>query len=236
MLKTILVETSGRTTTVTLNRPDKLNAFNADIVRELQEAVYQAEKSETRVLLFKGEGKGFSGGFDLSDLESASDGDLLRRFVQVEELLQTVYHSPLATVAMVHGPCYGAAADLVAACKWRLGTPDCRFRMPGLRFGIVLGTKRLTNLVGADKARALLLRDKPFGAEEALDSGFLTEICEREVWDLRFDKIKHDGLALSAEAFEALSDRTVIDTRDADLVALIKYQFYKSVQTIFNVV
>ena len=74
----------------------------------------------------------------------------------------------------------------------------------------------------ADKARALLLRDKPFGAEEALDSGFLTEICEREVWDLRFDKIKHDGLALSAEAFEALSDRTVIDTRDADLVALIK--------------
>ncbi len=221
MWNSIAVERDGLTTVVTLNRPDKLNAFNAEIVDELLLAVQQAEQNDTRLLVFKSNGKGFSGGFDLSDVESSSDGDLLLRFVQVEALLQAVYHAPFATSAFVHGPCYGAAADLVAACQSRVATPDARFRMPGLRFGIVLGTGRLNNLVGSDEARSLLLRDKPFGADEALSKGFVTEICDQTEWVARQDQLLHDSSQLTEEAFEALTQRTTIDTRNADLAALV---------------
>ena len=222
MPEAILVEKSAERTFIKLNRPDKLNAFNATIVQELLEAVQSAKRDGTRLLVFNGEGKGFSGGFDLSDLKAVSDDDLLQRFVKVEELLQAVYYSPLSTVALVHGPCYGAAADLVAACKWRLATPEARFRMPGLRFGIVLGTGRLGNLVGSDNARTLLLHDKPFGSEEALSKGFITEICEQENWSQSLAQIQHHSTALSSHAFGAMSARLTEDTREADMEALIQ--------------
>ena len=81
------VKKDGQITRILLNRPERLNAFNADLVAALTDAVAKANRDGTRLLVFRGEGKGFSGGFDLSDLDRASDGDLLLRFVRVEELL-----------------------------------------------------------------------------------------------------------------------------------------------------
>lgn len=150
----VSVTREGSLTRVRLNRAEKLNAFNAELVDGLMHAVRTAHEDGTRLLVITAEGKGFSGGFDLNDLDAQSDGDLLLRFVRVEELLQAVHHAPFATLALVHGACYGAAADLVAACHFRVAAPDARFRMPGLRFDLVLGTRiilrRLMLSIGQD--------------------------------------------------------------------------------------
>ena len=205
-----------------LNRPDKLNAFNAELVEGLHEAVAAATQDEVRLLVFSGSGKGFSGGFDLSGLNAVSDEELVQRFVRVEELLQTVFHAPFGTMALVHGPCYGAAADLVAACQWRVATPDARFRMPGLNFGIVLGTNRLTNLVGADAAHALLLRAKPFGAAEALEHRFIQEIANEAHWPEAERRALEAVTTLSAANFAAMTERTRQSDRKADMAALVR--------------
>lgn len=207
---------------ITLNRPDKLNAFNDALVDGLSDALDRAVAESARLAVFSANGKGFSGGFDLGDIADASDGDLLMRFVRVEELLQSVFHAPLATVSLVHGPCYGAAADLAAACHWRIATPDARFRMPGPRFGIILGTRRLTNMVGADKARQLLLREKPFKADEALNTGFITEIADQADWPGIVGRIHDDVTALDAATYRRLTDRQRSDTRDSDLAELVR--------------
>ena len=218
-----LVSTSfeGPLARVCLSRPEKLNAFNDELVESLLDAVAQAGGNGTRLMVFEGEGKGFSGGFDLGGLEQMSDGDLLLRFVRVEQLLQSVYHAPFATLALIHGPCYGAAADLAVACHWRIAAADARFRMPGLRFGIVLGTRRLANILGADTARSLLLRERPFLADEALSSGFVQENCEREDWPQRIEDKLADSMALQPETFAAMAGRTVTDTRAEDMEALV---------------
>ena len=218
---TVLTETDGTITRITLNRPEKLNAFSADLVEETIAAFETAETDGTRLVVFQGAGKGFSGGFDLDGLPEMSDGDLLMRFVRVEQLLQQVYHSNVATMALVHGPCYGAAAELVAACEWRFMSPDARFRMPGSRFGIVLGTARLANLVGADAARQLVLRDKPFGAEEAISTGYINAVSDVSDWPGRLDAALAQVTALDAETYAALAGRRRIDTRDADMAALV---------------
>jgi hypothetical protein len=62
----------------------------------------------------------------------------------------------------------GAGADLVAACDWRIAAPATRFRMPGLRFGIVLGTRRFAALVGADAAHEILVTSRSFGASASI--------------------------------------------------------------------
>lgn len=222
MSSTVTVTREDTTVHVCLNRPDRLNAFSSDLVDALSAAVAEAATQETRLMIFTGAGKGFSGGFDLSDLDAMSDGDLLLRFVRTEQLLQQVYHAPFATLALVHGACYGAAADLVAACQWRVAAPGARFRMPGLRFGITLGTARLARLVGADTARSLLLRDAPFDTEEALQTGFISAVTEQTDWSSTIEQCASNAGALSPVTYATMLDRTRVDTREADMAALVQ--------------
>lgn len=218
----VSVSRDGDIVHVTLTRPDKLNSFNADLVAGLQSTVDQAGESGARLLVFRGDGRGFSGGFDLGDLERLSDGDLLHRFVKVEELLQSVFHARFATLALVHGACYGAAADLVAACRYRVATSDAKFRMPGALFGVVLGTQRLVRLVGSDTARALLFRNSAFDSTEALKAGFVSEVSEQETWStIAQDQLQAVRIVAPA-TYSLLSERIVEDTRDADLAALVR--------------
>ncbi len=222
MTDLIKYETHGPIALLTLNRPEKLNAFNDAMVAELSDALHRAVTEGARLVVFAANGKGFSGGFDLSDIDEASDGDLLMRFVRVEELLQSVADAPIATVSLVHGPCYGAAADLAVACQWRIAALDARFRMPGPRFGIILGTRRLTNKVGGDVARQLLLRDKPFKADEALDTGFITEIADQGDWPDIVERIEGQANGLDDDTYRRLVERQRQDTRDGDLAALVR--------------
>ena len=223
MSSPVSISRDGPVLQVCLNQPDKLNAFSAELVDALHAAVVSAEEDETvRLLVFTGSGKGFSGGFDLSGLEKMSDGDLLLRFVRVEELLQAVYHAPFGTMALVHGPCYGAAADLVAACQWRTCSPEARFRMPGLNFGIVLGTNRLAALVGADRAQDLLARSKPFDADEALAANFVREVAGRQAWPAAQARALDAVEALSAADYAAMTRRTRQSDREGDMAALVR--------------
>lgn len=212
----------GPVTRVTLMRPDKLNALDASIVEDLHAAVSQAAGDGTRLLVFQGEGKGFSAGFDVADLDRQSDGDLALRFVRIEMLLQAVRSAPFVTAAFVHGICFGAAADLAAVCVHRIAAPATRFRMPGLRFGIVLGTRRLAGLVGRDAARAILTGSKIFDADEALRIGFVTEIRDGQAWPERVVQLTEFAEALPAASLEHLLRITGEEADDADLADLAR--------------
>ena len=211
----------GEVLEITLNRPQKLNAFNDELIDTLLMALSDASNSGVRLVSFSGEGKGFSGGFDLSNIINFTDGDLVLRFIKIEKLLQVICHAPFATIAFVHGPCYGAAADLVAACQWRIATPDALFRMPGVRFGLILGTGRLTRLVGEDIARKLVLRDEPFNAQEALETGFLSHIIERGGWEEIKNEVLSQVSCLTYGAFDQLSSQQREDQCNADMAALV---------------
>jgi len=134
--------------TLTLNRPDKANALSDSLVRRVHELLDQVG-DETRVLVIAGAGRNFCGGFDFDDHEAQSEGDLLLRFVQINELLARLRQLPCATLAWVHGAAFGAGADIACACAFRLGTMRARFRFPGFQFGVALGTRRLIALIGA---------------------------------------------------------------------------------------
>ena len=86
-----------------------------------------------RLIVFRGNGRSFSAGFDLGDVEAQREGDLVLRFVRIEMLLQAVGTSPARTVALAHGKVFGA--DLFARCRHRIAAAGTTFRMPGLKFG-----------------------------------------------------------------------------------------------------
>jgi len=208
--------------TFTLSRPEKRNALSAELVDALIEAVARAHAGAARVLVFRGEGKNFSAGFDFSGVEAQSEGDLLLRFVRIEELLQLIASSPCMTVGLAHGRNFGAGVDLLAVCRYRVASADATFRMPGLRFGLVLGTRRFAAIVGASRARTILESSSTFDVGEALEMGFVEKIVERDGWA---EAVREAGSAASAldDVTRASLYRVLSQADDnADLADLVR--------------
>jgi enoyl-CoA hydratase len=218
----LLIEQDGVVTTLVLNRPEKRNALSAELVEAMIASIGVARDDGTRLLVVRGAGAGFSGGFDFGKLDEHSDGDLALRFVRLELLLQDIWHAPFATMALAHGACYGAAADIVASCHRRIAAPGTKFRMPGLAFGVSLGTRRLAALVGADAARKLLETSPVFGEEEALACRFLTEIRGEDGWPEAVSQAAAAAQALPQASQRLLLSQTVEDLRSQDLAVLVR--------------
>jgi len=209
-------------TRLTLNRPQKANALSAAIVESLIDAVEYAATDGTRLLILDGAGSHFCAGFDFTDAQAQSEGDLALRFIRIETLLQALYHAPCATLALAHGRVFGAGADIVASCGMRIAAPGTSFRMPGLRFGVVLGTRRLMHRIGADKAREILSTSHSFDTTEALSTGFLTGVAAAEKWPSLVTDAQNAVETLTPAAAAALHRRTVTDSRAEDMAELAR--------------
>ena len=216
------VARDGGVTRLTLDRANKANALSADLVEALLAAVGAAATNGTRLLVLDGAGSHFCAGFDFTDYDSATDAELALRFIRIETLLQALYTAPFETLALAHGRVFGAGADLVASCALRVATADAAFLMPGLRFGVVLGTRRFAARVGNDEAREILSASRAFVAEEALRCGFLTQIAEKERWEEIVAAARAQSERLSPAAAAALRCHTRADTGAEDMAALAR--------------
>ena len=199
---------------ITLDRPDKLNALSASMVEELIGAFEAADTARTPLVVLQGNGRCFSAGFDMSEVQSQSEGDLVLRFIRIEALLNRIASSTCLTVALAHGKNFGAGVDLIAACALRVAAPDSTFRMPGLKFGLVLGSARFARIVGTLEARRILETAATFDVERAMANGFIEHIAGTEQHAEVIAEALERANALPAES-RALLHRA-LDTERAD--------------------
>ena len=217
MTNVLAITRSGTHTALTLNRPDMANALAAPLVSALQTAIDAAKVDGTTVFTITGNGSNFCGGFDLSGLENETDETLIPRLLDLEHMLQSIYYAPFATIALIHGGAYGAGFDLATACDYRLAAPCTRFRMPGWRMGLALGTRRTAQRVGAEQAFVFLRDALVINAEVALGQRFITEIADPVTWSRRVDEIAATNAKLPAKAYEQLKRLLQTDTAEADM-------------------
>lgn len=218
----VLLKHDGLVTHLTLNRPEKLNALDSSIVEQAISGVAEAAENKSRLLVISGDGRSFSAGFDLSNLDQQTDAELVLRFIRIETLLQAIQNAPMATLALVHGRCFGAAADILCVCDHRITAPGTTFRMPGLRFGIVLGTRRLASLIGPDKARKILETSKTFDTEEAVSLGMAQQIILQDDWESFIFKQAEIACSLDSEAQNRMLKNTRSCSNDSDLAELVR--------------
>lgn len=214
------VERDDTLKTLCLNRPERANALNAELVNALAEEIERSQHDGTRALVLRGNGKSFCSGFDLDEIENLSDAEVANRVLNIERMLQALYHAPFITLALVHSMAFGAGADLVCCCHRRISTPGCRYRMPGLNFGILLGTRRLSQRVGVDNAISVLTNTRIFEAPEALKMGFLTEISPVRQWPEQIESARNASTAIAGEHIRRMLEVVVPDTRAADMADL----------------
>ncbi|KND60478.1 Enoyl-CoA hydratase [Candidatus Burkholderia verschuerenii] len=221
-MSSIVIDRQATHWIITLNRPDKLNALSAGIVEELLQAFDDAEAARMPLVVLQGEGRCFSAGFDMSEVQTQSEGDLVLRFIRIETLLNRIASSPCFTVALAHGRNFGAGVDLVAACNLRVAAPGSTFRMPGLKFGLVLGSARFARIVGTREAQRILEMATTFDVERASANGFIELIAGPEEHAAVIEAAIERVNALPADSRALL--RRALDTEqaDTDLAALVR--------------
>jgi enoyl-CoA hydratase len=177
---TITLTTTDRIATITVNRPDKLNALNDRVIAELGDAIDSArEDPEIGGVLLTGAGRAFVAGADISALEqhgAVSAKALAQRGQDVFRRFET---SPKPTIAAVNGFALGGGCELAMSCHIRIASESAKFGQPEVKLGLLPGyggTQRLPRLVGKGRALQLLLTGEMIDAGEAYRIGLVNRI------------------------------------------------------------
>ncbi|MFG1420179.1 enoyl-CoA hydratase [Roseixanthobacter liquoris] len=176
--ETILVETHGRVGLIRLNRPQALNALNAQIIRELNEAVdiFEADR-EIGCMVLTGSERAFAAGADIKEMKDFTyPATYLDDFITSWERLSRARKPVIAAVA---GFALGGGCELAMSCDFILAADTAKFGQPEIKLGVMPGaggTQRLTRFVGKAKAMEMCLTGRMMGAEEAERAGLVSRI------------------------------------------------------------
>lgn len=179
--ETLTVEKNDRLATLTLNRPQSMNAMNGTMMKEIADALegLQEEKG-VQVLVIKGEGRAFSAGGDIKamlDPNSPLDIDLVMK--DVSRLAKALYTLPMITIASVHGAAAGLGLSLVLGCDVVIAEENSKLAMNFIGIGLVpdgAGHFFLKERVGIPKAKQLIWSGKVLNGHEALALGLIDEV------------------------------------------------------------
>ena len=169
--------------TIELQRPERRNALNSQLVDELREAVQKAAPETVRVIVLSGQGTVFCAGADLSG--DAFAADYPDRLIELHRVMDA---SVIPVIGCINGPAIGAGLQLAMRCDLRVVAPDAFFQFPTSKYGLALDNwsiRRLSSLVGHGRARAMLLTAEKLTAEVALQTGMANRVgtlADAQAW------------------------------------------------------
>ncbi|MDE1860540.1 MAG: enoyl-CoA hydratase/isomerase family protein [Candidatus Micrarchaeota archaeon] len=180
--RNILVKSEGPVAVITLNRPDKLNSIDRDMLQSLSAAVDAVAKDKScRAVIITGSGnKSFCTGADINYLSSLKTERDAARFVdKVHSVFDRIEGMGKPVIAAVNGYCLGGGCELAMACDIRIATPDSMFGQPEVKLGILPGgggTYRLPALIGIGRAKEMILAGDTISADTAMKIGLVNRI------------------------------------------------------------
>jgi enoyl-CoA hydratase len=186
MYTTLLTELKDHIFTITINRPDKLNALNKTVIEELSKALDEIiSNPEIKSAIITGAGpKAFVAGADISEflqLDAAGGKALAQRGQDM--VFNKIENCPKPVVAAVNGFALGGGCELAMACHFRLASDNAKFGQPEVNLGLIPGyggTQRLVQLIGKGKAMELLLTANMIDANEARQLGLVNHVTTAE--------------------------------------------------------
>jgi enoyl-CoA hydratase/carnithine racemase len=172
----LLLEDVGAVRRLTLNRPTKLNALDSGLVAALSSALTDAAADiRVRVLVVAGAGRSFCAGYDLTE-ETGPEDPLQSLTASLERLLE-IFDHPKPVIAQVHGHCLAGGCDLMMMCDLAVASEDAIFGQPEIRFGSTVVAQVMPWLIGARRAKELILTGRDdVTAHEALQIGLVNRV------------------------------------------------------------
>ena len=232
--QTLIVEPSGGVCTITLNRPDVLNAFNEALTSELQESLKSAERDAgTRAIVITGAGRAFSSGQDLADLKTryvpgyvpSLGEDLHRRY---NPIIRRIREMEKPVIAAVNGVAAGAGCSLALACDMRIAADQASFIEVFVNVGLIPdsgSTFMLPRLVGLGRAMELCCTGRKVDAPEALQIGLVNQVVPSDQLAEAAKKLAGRLASLPGSAI-ALTKRLLNQSLECDLNRQLELEAY----------
>lgn len=200
------IEDRGAVRHIVLNRPEKRNAFNGELIEAAGHAFEDAAADDlVRVVVVRGNGPMFSSGMDLGSLRDVSQSpDSLREFrTPILRWWNLLEEMPKPTIAQIHGACIGGAMELALAADMRVMAEDAVAAILEVKIGLIPdvgGCSRLPAVVGVGRAKELIMTGRFLGAEEALQIGFANRIAPVDELDATTQALCDELLAAAPMA------------------------------------
>ena len=179
--------------TITLARPERLNAINM-AMRDLLWTYLEAcrDTPDIRAIVFRGDGRAFSAGADISEFGSAPSVIAARRARHERDVWGLLIGHRCITIARLHGFCYGAGLELPLCCDYRIAADDARFALPEVTLGYIPsagGTQTLARLVPPGVAAHLILTGEPINAAAAFRCGLVDAVVSEPELDGAIERL-----------------------------------------------
>ena len=185
MYQTLLTSLTNQILTVTINRPDKLNAINRQVMDDLDKVVHEIETGENiRAAILTGSGaKAFVAGADITEFQGLSREEGMAMAKKGQDIFARIEGASKPIVAAVNGFALGGGCELAMACHFRVAAMNAKFGQPEVNLGLVPGyggTQRLTQLIGKGRAIEFLLTGNMIDAATALQYGLVNAVVPPE--------------------------------------------------------
>jgi enoyl-CoA hydratase len=185
MYENLLYEVHEQNATITINRPDKLNALNAHTIREINLALNAAiEDKRVRVIFLTGSGqKAFVAGADISEFDNLNEDQAVELSASGHHVFSSIEKSSKPVIAAVNGFALGGGCELALACHLRIASDNAKFGFPEVKLGLIPGyggTQRLTRLIGQTKAIELMITTDMMSAADALQAGLVNAVVPQQ--------------------------------------------------------
>lgn len=192
-----------------LNRIDKHNAFNAEMIQELLEAVDKLKSADIRLVWMRSNAKHFCTGADLNWMQQSthfSEAENIEDAMQLGRLMYEWYHFPKPTLCTINGACYGGGIGLAACSKITIASDDAQFCFSEAKLGLIPAviSPYILQALGARVSEAYFLSTEVFSAQQAKQFGLLYDVVKREQLDTRGQEIVDRILLSSPQALSQI--------------------------------
>lgn len=171
----------GTVAVLTISNGAKNLITEPEFIRREDLLSFLGEHPEIKALVITGKGRHFSHGADTSLFETSGISGISEKLVRGRELLDTIEHLPLVTVAAINGGCFGGGLEIALACQFRIASPKAFLGLTEIMHGVVPGMggmERLYRLLGKERALLMLLQGEMLSAEDARTAGLVTKLSE----------------------------------------------------------
>ena len=208
--RTVIYRKSDGIAHISLNRPAVLNAYNMEMRDELYQVLGAVrDDPQIGVVVFKGEGRAFCAGADLTEFGTAPSLTTARSVRWERDIWGTFISIPTPLIAAIHGYCLGSGVEMALLCDIRIAAGDAIFGMPEVGLGMIPaagGTQTLPRILGIPRAIELLLTRRRVGAAEALEMGLVSRVVDREDLDSVAEAIARGLLSRNQSAVRATKE------------------------------
>ncbi|HCK21088.1 MAG TPA: methylglutaconyl-CoA hydratase [Bacteroidetes bacterium] len=234
---TITYAVTGRKAYITLNRPEKRNAFSPELVSELKEAFGAADMDpDVKVVILKANGKAFSAGADLGYLQQLQDNSYEENLEDSESLMalyRLIYTLSKPVIAQIEGHAIAGGCGLATVCDFSIAVPEAMMGYTEVKIGFVPAIVMvfLLRKIGERNARDLMLTGRLVTAVDAMHMGLINEVVEKETIEEKVNALA-DGIILDASSHSLhITKQMLANVQDMELNEALHYAAEMNAQT-----